>query len=390
MTRPRMLLISFSEIANDARVLKQVRAFSGRYELTTCGFGELDMPGVEHLRVDIVTPAPSGSIPRPLRSLRYLMTDAIDSSRNWRAIYHRLPYVRAAHRVLRGRRFDVALADDIDTVEPALRVVDPAHLHVDLHEYFPGIHDDSPGGRRQTEYLTWLLRRYTPRAASWTTVGRGIADAYRAFGLDCEVVTNATPRADLPVGPVGEPIRLVHSGNAQPSRQLEIVMRAVAASSADITLDLYLMPNDTAYLAQLVDLAGELGPRIRMRDPVPQRELVARLNEYDVGVHVLPPTSFNNENALPNKFFDYVQARLALLIGPSPEMSVVLGEHGLGVVAADFTTDAVRAALDSLTPDAVRGFKAAADRAADALSADSQVEVWVRAIERLAPTSPRA
>ena len=35
----KLLIISFSPIARDARVLKQVRLFTPKYEVTTCGFG---------------------------------------------------------------------------------------------------------------------------------------------------------------------------------------------------------------------------------------------------------------------------------------------------------------------------------------------------------------
>ena len=49
--RPRVLILSFSPIASDARVLKQVRLFADRYDVTTCGFGPQPHPGVEHVQV---------------------------------------------------------------------------------------------------------------------------------------------------------------------------------------------------------------------------------------------------------------------------------------------------------------------------------------------------
>ncbi len=88
--------------------------------------------------------------------------------------------------------------------------------------------------------------------------------------------------------------------------------------------------------------------------PVPSAELIETLNDYDVGIHVLPPTNTNNELALPNKFFDYVQARLALVIGPTPSMVEILREHDLGIVTADFEPASLTAALDALTPSRSR------------------------------------
>ncbi|MGO3482613.1 MAG: glycosyltransferase family 1 protein, partial [Cellulosimicrobium funkei] len=50
MSRPRLLILSFSPIASDARVLKQVHAFQDDYQVTTCGYGPAP-GGVEHLRI---------------------------------------------------------------------------------------------------------------------------------------------------------------------------------------------------------------------------------------------------------------------------------------------------------------------------------------------------
>jgi glycosyltransferase involved in cell wall biosynthesis len=379
--KPSLLIISFSEISKDARVLKQVRGLLSDYRVTTCGFGDAPLDEIEHVRVD--GPRPAVGLVR-----RYVM-GALDGlavlTHNYHWTHSRIPYVDMAKRRLRGRVFDVVLANDVDTLPVALTISNGSRVHADLHEFFPGIHDNSTVlGRRQSAYLTWLVNRYATRAASSTTVSWGIADAYRKYGLKCEVVTNATPWVDQSPGEVGPTIKLVHSGNAQPSRQLELAMTAAAQTSTDVTLDLFLMPNDLVYLSRLRDLADELGPRVRIMDPLPQSELVTALNRYDVGVHVLPPTSFNNANALPNKFFDYVQSRLGLVIGPSPEMRRLLDEYGCGAVTDDFTVDAIRMTFDELTVEAVTRWKYASDSAAEPLSAGYQVAVWIAAIERLA------
>ncbi|NLF05994.1 MAG: glycosyltransferase family 4 protein, partial [Actinomycetales bacterium] len=110
---------------------------------------------------------------------------------------------------------------------------------------------------------------------------------------------------------------------------------------------------------------------------------VHRLNDFDLGVHVLPPVSFNNAWALPNKFFDFVQARLGVVVGPSPEMARLVREHGLGAVAEDFSAKALTAVLDALTPDRVTAWKQASHAAARELSAESQVQTWHRAVTAL-------
>jgi hypothetical protein len=171
----------------------------------------------------------------------------------------------------------------------------------------------------------------------------------------------------------------VHSGACLRGRNLLEMAEAVATAANDVTLDFYLTPNHPAYLERLKEFAATT-PRVTVHDPVPYAQLLATLNGYDVGIHVLPPLNFNNRLALPNKLFDYVQARLGVVIGPSQEMRHYVDEYGIGVVADDFTVDAARAAIERLTQENVARFKANAHANAVELGAEKQVDVWERLI----------
>ena len=143
------------------------------------------------------------------------------------------------------------------------------------------------------------------------------------------------------------------------------------------------MANDTAYLRELkARYAGS--DRVRIHPPVAPHELPGTLNAHDVGVYVLPPVSFNHLWALPNKIFDFVQGRLALVVGPSPEMAAVVRRHRIGVVTDDFTPESLALALDALTAEDVRRYKGASAVAARELSAEQQVLAWERAVDTLA------
>jgi hypothetical protein len=226
------------------------------------------------------------------------------------------------------------------------------------------------------------------RADSGTTVSPGLASEYRReFGIDAGLVMNAPPFADLSPTPVGDPIRLVHAGNGVPDR-LETMLDAMELLSSPATLDLYLIDQGDGYVPSLRD-RYDGSDRVRIHDPVPTDEIVSTLNTYDVGVYVLPPISFNFRHALPNKFFDFVQARLGLVIGPSPDMATLVREHDLGIVTPDFTSAAFAAAVDALTPQQVAEMKAAAAVAAPVLCAERQVGGWSAAVAALLADPPK-
>ena len=154
------------------------------------------------------------------------------------------------------------------------------------------------------------------------------------------------------------------------------------ASGGRFTLDLFLTPNDPGHLAEIAERAGS-SSTVRLNDPVPYARLLAILNAFDVGVHVLPPLNFNNEWALPNKLFDYIQARLGVIVGPSREMASYVTEYGIGRVADGFDASAIAEVLAGVHVDDVAAWKASAEVAAEELSAERQNIVWVAALERL-------
>ncbi|WP_127573979.1 glycosyltransferase family 1 protein [Georgenia faecalis] len=371
-SRAKLLILSFSAIHADARVLRQVELFAGDYDVTTCGYGPAPEGVVEHVRI-------------PDELVYWHKDRALLLQRRFAAVHRRNAVVDYLWDRLPRGYYDVVLADDIDTVPLALSLRPRGGVHADLHEYAPRQNEESIRWRLAVApYVRWLVRTYVTRADSVTTVGPGIAEEYRReFGIDAQVVTNAAPYAEQRATPVAAPVRLVHSGNAMRGRGILELARAVEDVDADLTLDLYLVPNEESYLAEVSAFASQ-SSRVRLHAPVPYAELVTTLNAYDVGVHVLPPVSFNNYWALPNKVFDYVQARLGLLVGPSPEMARMVREHGLGEVTADFSAEAVSAALRRLTPERVAAYKEASERAAHELSAERQVAVWADAVAALA------
>lgn len=367
----RLLILSFSPIERDARVLKQVREFAADFEVTTCGFGARPDERVQHLQI------PDGLSTRPGG---YLL-----QFRQYRASYWANAAVRAARKLLAGNRFDIVLANDIDAVPLALALRPVRGVHADLHEYHPLIQEQYPEWlARVAPFYYRLCERYLPRASSLSTVSQGLARKYTSeFGVEPVVIRNSAPFADVTPTPTADPIRLVHSGAALRGRSIHTLIEAVAGHGDRFTLDLYLTRNDPGYIDEMREMSQDL-PHVRVHDPVPHADLAATLQAHDVGIHVLPPLNFNNANALPNKLFDYLQARLAVVVGPTPEMADIVTAHGFGAVTADFSAPALEDTLAGLTVAGVDQMKSAAHTAASELTSAKDVALWREAIDRLA------
>ncbi|WP_313477794.1 hypothetical protein [Microbacterium sp.] len=377
----RILCISLSPIRRDARVLRQIGILRQLGDVVSVGYDEQPEGVVEHIRV----PDDRLSLPQTLSGVLKLGLHRFDS------VELEAPGVSYALDRLKGREFDLVVANDARVLALAFAVADGAPVWADMHEWAP---------EERTHVLSWrllvapfmihLCRKYLPRASAVTTVGGEIAKLYqRDFGVSPQVMRNAAPFADLSPSEVSaDRVRLVHSGGAVHGRNLEAMIDAVKMLDARFTLDMYLVPaaDGGRYLRSLHERAGG-DPRIVFHDPVPPAALPATLNAYDVGVFWIPPVHTNARLTLPNKLFDYVQGRLALAIGPTVEMERIVREHGLGVVSDGFDAPSCAESLRSLTADRIRGFKNASDASAERLSFEHEGAAALAMLRPLLPAS---
>lgn len=382
LARPKVLVISFSPIYRDSRVLREIKAVSQHADVVTVGYGKKPDFVTEHIQVQDNAPSlpqtPLGVAKLALRRLRSAELAA--------------PASQDALKKIGSRTFDLIIANDARALPLAFAVNRGAPVWADMHEWAP---------EERTHVLSWrllvaplmdhLCATYLPKCGAVTTVGASIADLYASrYGVRPQLVRNAAPYADLtpsPLDPSGT-IRLVHSGGAVPGRNLEAMIDAVIDAGERFTLDLYLVPaNDGgAYHKQLVDHAAR-SPRITIHPPVAPGELPQTLNSYDVGIFWIPPFNTNARLTLPNKLFDFVQARLGVAVGPTIEMVQVIEEYGLGVVSDDFSHESMVATLQAMTPDAITSWKNASHKAAHELSFENEEKTISSIVTGLLETS---
>jgi glycosyltransferase involved in cell wall biosynthesis len=359
----RVLVLSFSDHARDPRVDRQITALSRRHEVVSAGLGAGAAP-VERF-VDLrLRSSPAAERANQAAGLQRIL------SRRFEAAYWGNRLVRASAERVSNVRPDVVVAHDIHTLPLALRAAAGAPVLFDAHEYYPEHFVQVRWWRLvMAPYMTYLCRRYMPMAAAAITVSPGLAKLYLSrLGSEPEVIMNAPARSDLRPTAVDRPVRLLHHGSADPRRRPERMIEAVRLLDDRFVLDLMLI--GTGRAVGRLHAAARGDSRIRFLEPVPMREIPRVTNSYDVGLFLLEPRTPNQLHVLPNKLFEFIQARLAVAIGPSPDMAAVVREWECGVVADDFTPAAFAAALASLDPEDIVRMKRRSHIAADELCAE--------------------
>jgi glycosyltransferase involved in cell wall biosynthesis len=102
--------------------------------------------------------------------------------------------------------------------------------------------------------------------------------------------------------------------------------------------------------------------RIKFHLPVPTVSISREINKHDVALVVIPPITENEMQALPNKFLESLQARLAIISGPNPAMATMVNQYKLGVLLSGWSTEQIVAAVSGLTADEISQYKRNADR----------------------------
>lgn len=260
-----------------------------------------------------------------------------------------------------------------------------AKIVFDAKEYFPKENEDEWTFRVfQAPIVRRICKQYLSECDLLITVSPGLVNVYRdEFGVEMQLIRSTPQYQDFKVRETSHNvIRMVHHGGANRDRGIENMIEIVKKIDNRFTLDLYLVDDNDSYKSELERLAVDCD-RIHFLEPVPFQQIIPMLNTYDIGFYYLEPVGFNVTYNLPNKFFEFIQARLAVIIGPSPDMANLVNEYQCGFVSNDFTLESMIDTLNELTPDDINRAKHNSDVAAKALCYEKESEKMLLSIDQI-------
>lgn len=369
----KALVISYSPVGNDARVSKQIRW------LESAGY-----------RVDVLSRGPEhaeasghsfriGFPPLPVRLLSYIL---LPPAARFRAVVARfLPLAELA-----DRRYELVVVNDHHLlpwiVEAAPRLTNGT-VALDLHEIYSGKTVGWLDRLLHQRYDEWLIDWVTSEVfTTRLTVADGIADIYRdEYEVPRPtVIRNVARYEELEPSRVDpEAVTLVHHGYAAIWRGIDLMLDAALLLEPRFRLVLMVM-GDERLMAPLRRHPAVVSGKVEFRDPVPVTDVARTLNEFDLELIFFPPRYRNITHALPNKFFEAVQARLGVVIGHSVEMVPYVRQYGFGVIVDGWSSEALAETINRLSTAEINAMKQAAHQAAEDLSTKREGPRFLAAI----------
>jgi hypothetical protein len=333
--KPKLVIVAFTSIASDVRVVRHLSALAEVFEISTIGYGNWPKGVSNHYEI----PAKFKYLPLSIFGILCLL------SRRFNRAHAHTAALKFSRELIEKIRPDLLLLNDVQTIA----LLEESHLPtvVDMHEYAPlEMEDDWRFRLLLMRYYTFLCKTYLPLASKVVTVSHGLASKYQSeFGVDVEIVLNARSEVrstSLSDRSSDETIRLVHTGLAASGRHLEWMIEAIG-DVPGVSLDLYLVeaPRQSRTLKSLKELTAKY-ENCTVRPPVPSSELPSVISKYDVGLVFIAPSNFSLRHCMPNKLFDCIQARRPVIVGPSPDMADFVKKHDIGFVCPSFDVDDLR------------------------------------------------
>ena len=95
-----------------------------------------------------------------------------------------------------------------------------------------------------------------------------------------------------------------------------------------------------------IETASKENNNIYLHPAVDMRDIDMYTKSADWGLLTTEPISKNNDLSLPNKLFEYVMAEIPIIAFPTYEIKNKVKSNNIGIVADDFTTEALTKAIE--------------------------------------------
>ena len=275
---------------------------------------------------------------------------------------------------LRQFNYNLIISHGIDTLPLAIKLANnKTPVIFNAHEYYPlEFEQDKLWLKTEGAKSSYIINKYLPKCVHMFCVSNLIQQKYlENVKITSSVITNAPNYVQLEPKKIDQnKIRLIHHGIALRERDIEHMASVINYLDDRFELNIMLTIADKSYYKEL-EQKFSLNNKIKLLPAVSLDTLCTFLNQFDIGYYILPPVNFNTKYALPNKLFEYIQARLCLAFGPSPEMKSVIEKYNLGVVADDYSPEAVAKKIKNLSFEEIFNCKLNSHKHAMELSAES-------------------
>ena len=237
----------------------------------------------------------------------------------------------------------IILSNDLDTLLSCTLAarLKKKQLVFDSHELFPEVPElvNRPGVRR-----TWKLleKKLVSKVRFGFTVSPSIADFYfDSYGVKFELIRNlGSFRYDTEfenINRSGSQNTILYQGALNLGRGLELLIESMQYIDGAVLQ--IIGTGDVAPQLKKFTKKLHLENKVRFLGRLPLERLWEYTASASIGISLEENLGLNYQYALPNKLFDYIQARIPVIISDLPEMTRIVKKYRIGKILVERTPE---------------------------------------------------
>jgi hypothetical protein len=343
--KKRVLIVKRADMEFDIRCQRMASHLSNDYDITVIGTDTCSQLSVQQIKIADYDHARLSLPERAYRKFRREVFLRGIQDKPFEFRMSRDKWINELIKFFNMNQFELVIACDIDSISSFLNSNSKARLIGDMHEHAPTELANSPGwNERVGHYRKWQCKTYLTQVNDVLTVSPALARLFESeFKLSkVEVVRNVSPYHPriLPIN-YQPPRHFIHHGIAAPIRKLEEHIALASALGSEYSVSMLLKPVEFQYYNFLKD-CEKVVRNFYLLSPVEPIKMISEIRKFDAGVYLLNPETPQLRVTLPNKFFEFIQARLPIFSGGLSEIDALIDQFGIGVKLGTF--DGIEAA----------------------------------------------
>lgn len=259
---------------------------------------------------------------------------------------------------------DLLIVEDI-TLLPFAAIYKRQHpkcqILCDLREFYPLEYENDLQWRDTFgRYFQYLCECYLSDVDIALSVSEGLCARYeRDFGIKAHLFYSLPPFVSLEPTPTNaKNIKILYHGFISPDREsMSLLSLGESLRNSPYMLYIMALSNQKGFLESFATKAANIHT-MKLIKPVKLEQIITKSADFDIGLIPFKPTTFNLTHCMPNKLFEYMQSRLAILSTPLDSIRTFLQTQNIGLITQGFESEDIARRLCVLSVDEINMQKA--------------------------------
>ena len=367
--KKHILILAAANISTCPRPMRILEALKdeikqGKYEVSVMGIDNEDgsaMPKIPHIATFSYPYAKRRNFFGELR----LWLDVM--CRRW----DRLSFIKnrlVVKEHIKTHRYDVMICHDLLLLPVLFAGLDSksnrqeaqsTRVIFDAREFYPLQNTSSLRWRLLFKaFNTYLCKTYAKRADRIFSVSPRFCELYKThFGLKAELLLSLPPYYELKPKPINpQKVKILYHGALNKNRDIHKIIYLCQKLDKRFCIDFIFTGGTKPYRKKIESAILSLQKQdcnVRVLPAVSLEQIVPFGNDYDIGFIYIPQHNHNLLATIPNKFFEYIQSRLALFLPPIESLQSITEKYDNAIISSDFSLDSMAQSLNTLSTEEI-------------------------------------